>query len=680
MATRLSTSPSPISSATYTHNHLVAELAIYHLLTGRRLTRLIPHFTPESAIQTLLLTQSDRRLFLSFLTWAPRRLHFFRSSLPLQSLSFLLHCRHRLHSSALHFSRHLALSFPLGSIFNCLSSSLSLFTPPFPSLPFAVDLLIKSYSSLNNLSDALSAVSLVKSACFVPSLFAYNSILECMFRSWLPIYKIESFIVAMARSGVALNVYSYNILICGYCKRGYLDRAVRFLDEMEHADCSPNVFTFNTLIHWYCQCGKISEASELFSRMEKIVWPNLFTYNLLINGLCNEGKIKDAQKMFDKMRQRGLSPDIVSYNTLISGYCKTGDVHQAKVSQNKISLRRAGNFKRALKLVTEIRKRGLTVNEITITTIVHGFCNKGSTYDALLAMNEIKKCSIKPSVVCYNALINGYCILGHMNEALEIVKDMEEKGIRPNVVTYSIIISGYCKSCEFNRAEFSKEILQKGIKPGKIMYASLVDAFCKARKLFNAQEVFVEMLESGLQLNELTYRTLIDCHCQNGDLKSALFLHGKVIKKGALPDGVADNVLIKSLSKLARVKEAERALNKETENLLYKVQSQKLMHDSPDYNVIIEHCTKAGFKSVVSLLKGFCMNGLMDEADKVLHLMLERKWKPDASVYSMLIHGHATSGNAGKALRLYNDVVKDGFVPINNERCFGDKLFIFGKG
>ncbi|KAJ1701274.1 hypothetical protein LUZ63_001053 [Rhynchospora breviuscula] len=676
----MGTSTSPISSATYNANLLVAELAIYHLLTGRRLTRLIPHFTPESAIQTLLLTQSDRRLFLSFLTWAPPRLHFFRSSLPLQSLSFLLHCRYRLHSSALHLSRHLALSFPLHSIFNCLSSSLSLFRPPFPSLPFAVDFLIKSYSSLNNLSDALSAVSLVRGAGFVPSLFAYNSILDCMFRSWSSIDKIESFILEMARSGVSLNVYSYNILIRGYCERGELDRAVRFLDEMVRADCSPNVVTFNTLIHWYCQCGKISEASELFSRMEKIVWPNLFTYNLLINGLCNKGKINDAQKMFDKMRERGLSPDIVSYNTLISGYCKMGDVHQAQVSHNKMSSWKGGNFTRALKLVTEIWERGLTVNEITITTIVHGSCKKGSTDDALLVINEIKKCSIKPSVVCYNALIKGYCILGHMNEALEIVKDMEGKGIRPNVVTYSIIISGYCKSSDFDRAEFSKEIVQKGIKPGKIMYASLVHALCKASKLFNAREVFDEMLESGSQINELTYRSLIDCHCQNGDLKSALLLHGKVIKRGALPDGVTNNVLIKSLSKLARMKQAERALNKETEKLLYKAQEKKLMHDSPNYNVIIEHCTKAGFKSVLSLLKGFCMNGLMDEADKVLHLMLERKWKPDASVYSMLIHGHATSGNVGKALRLYNDVVKDGFVPINNERCFGDNLFILGKG
>ncbi|KAJ0482329.1 putative tetratricopeptide-like helical domain superfamily [Helianthus annuus] len=49
-------------------------------------------------------------------------------------------------------------------------------------------------------------------------------------------------------------------------------------------------------------------------------------------------------------------------------------------------------------------------------------------------------------------------------------------------------------------------------------------------------------------------------------------------------------------------------------------------------------------KSVVALLKGFCMKGLMNEADKVFDKMLQRKQAPTEAVYNVLIHGHCKGG------------------------------------
>jgi pentatricopeptide repeat protein len=92
-----------------------------------------------------------------------------------------------------------------------------------------------------------------------------------------------------------------------------------------------------------------------------------------------------------------------------------------------------------------------------------------------------------------------------------------------------------------------------------------------------------------------------------------------------------------------------------------------LYHEDPvpaniKYDALMHCCRKAEFKSVLALLKGFCMKGLMDEADKVHQSMLDRNWKLDGSVYSVLIHGHCRGGNVMKALSLHKQMLQCGFA------------------
>lgn len=138
-------------------------------------------------------------------------------------------------------------------------------------------------------------------------------------------------------------------------------------------------------------------------------------------------------------------------------------------------------------------------------------------------------------------------------------------------------------------------------------------------------------------------------------MEKAFLLHDEMIKKGILPDVVTYSVLINGLNKAARTKEAKR--------LLFRMYYEESIPENIKYDALMDCCTKAGFKSVVSLLKGFCMKGLISEADKVFELMLERKWKPDGAVYSILIRGHCRGGNVQKALELHKEMIQAGFVP-----------------
>lgn len=81
------------------------------------------------------------------------------------------------------------------------------------------------------------------------------------------------------------------------------------------------------------------------------------------------------------------------------------------------------------------------------------------------------------------------------------------------------------------------------------------------------------------------------------------------------------------------------------------------------YNTLIENCHNLEFKSALALMKGFCMKGLMNEADRVFESMLQKGYEPNEAVYNVIIHGHSKVGNIEKAYNLYKEMLRSGFVP-----------------
>lgn len=162
------------------------------------------------------------------------------------------------------------------------------------------------------------------------------------------------------------------------------------------------------------------------------------------------------------------------------------------------------------------------------------------------------------------------------------------------------------------------------------------------------------MVRRGLPPDEVTYTSLINAYCVEGELSKALRLHNEMMQKGFLADDVTYSVLINGLNKKARTNEAKR--------LLLKLFYEESVPNDVTYNTLIENCNNNEFKSAVGLVKGFCMKGLMSEADRVFKTMLQKNHKPNAAIYNLIIHGHCRSGNVHKAFVLYMDLEHCDFV------------------
>ncbi|KAJ6345880.1 hypothetical protein OIU78_008528 [Salix suchowensis] len=417
-------------------------------------------------------------------------------------------------------------------------------------------------------------------------------------------------------------------------KAGNLEMGLRFFEEMDRNGCLPNVVTYNTVIGAYCKLKRIDEAFKLLRSMGlKGLEPNLLTYNMVINGLCREGRIEETSGVLAEMGRKGFAPDEVTYNTLVNGYCKVGNFHQALVLHSEMlrnglspdvvtytslinTMCKAGNLNRAMGIFDQMHVRGLCPNGVTYTSLINGFSQKGFMDEAYRIWDEMIRSGFPPTVVTYNALLNGHCVSGRMEEAIGLLREMEGKGLSPDVVSYSTIIAGFSRNQELDRAfQMNEEMVEKGVSPDAITYSSLIQ----------------------------------------GDLKKALNLHDEMIKKGFLPDTVTYNVLINGLNKQARTKEAKR--------LLLKLFYDESIPNGITYDTLIESCSNIEFKSAVALIKGFCMKGLMNEADQVFEFMIKRNQKPNEAVYNVIIHGHCRDGNVQKAHKLYKEMIDFGFIP-----------------
>ncbi|XP_047321297.1 pentatricopeptide repeat-containing protein At5g39710 [Impatiens glandulifera] len=636
------------------------------------LDSLSSQFTPLSASYLLLHSQNNQNLILHFVNWAKNR-PFLDLQCKCQAVHILT--RFRQYKVAQSLVEDFAVNDAAAAedesgemVFRCLEESYHLCN----SSSAVVDLVVKGFSRVRMIQKAINIISLAKKSGLMPTVLSYNAVIDAIVRTHGSVELAEEMYDNMLRNRVSPNVFTYNILIWGLCRIKELDRGLWLFNEMQKNGCLPNVVTCNTLIDGYCKLRRIDDAFGLMNSMqEKGLDPNLITFNVIINGLCREGRMKETCEVLEKMKWMSYLPDEVTYNTLVNGYCKTGDFHQALVLHKEMvgnglspnvvtytslinSMCKAGNLNRALQLFDEMHVRGLFPNERTYTTLIDGFSQRGLLDKAQEILSKMVESGFHPSIITHNTLINGYCLVGKMEDALGIMKDMMGKGLSPDVVSYSTIISGYCRKMEIGLAfQMKQEMMNRGIIPDAVTYSTLIRGLCLEGRLPDAFHFLQEMWRMGLQPDECTYTTLINGYCTEGEIEGALHLHDQMIREGLLPDVVTYSVLINGLNKEAREKEAKQALFK------LSIPFEDLM----SYKRLMDGCSSSDFKNAAALIKGFCMKGLMNEADKVLEAMIERSCKPSEAVYNIMIHGHSVKGNLDRACGLYYEMIGLGFMP-----------------
>ncbi|XP_074268237.1 pentatricopeptide repeat-containing protein At1g79540-like [Silene latifolia] len=449
-------------------------------------------------------------------------------------------------------------------------------------------------------------------------------------------------LVEMRKCGVVIPSEAFLVLVSGYFKAGFGQKAVNSFGMMKDFDCKPNVFTFNAVLYGMVEEDVVLLALAVYNQMLKCnCVPNVATYSILIHGLCNIGKVEDALLLFDEMTERGILPNTVTYTIVLLGLCRAGRPFEA------IDL-----------LLNEMMSgKSCRPDRVTWDGLLAGFCKLGKVEEAFLLSNFFQTQGYVLGVKGHSCLIDGLFRVGRFEEANNwFHKVVEENVVAPDVVMYTIMIRGFCEVGRVKGAcRLFLEMTDKGVVPDTQCYNVLIKGFCDAGLLEEARSLKLEISQTDCFPDTHTNTILICGMCRNGLVREARQIFEEMEKHGCLPSIVTFNALIDGFCKNGRLEEACL--------MFYKMEME--IGGNPSLCLRLSQGTDRVMDkaSLQNLISGLCESGLSFKAYRLLTKLAENGIVPDIVTYNILINGMCRSRNMDGAFKIFRELQLMGESP-----------------
>ncbi|CAH8276014.1 unnamed protein product [Arabidopsis lyrata] len=474
-----------------------------------------------------------------------------------------------------------------------------------------------------------------------PGVYTYNIMINGYCKLGY-VVEARQYVCKMIQAGLDLDYHTYTSFILGYSRRMDVDSAFQVFKDMP---CR-NVVSYNHLIHCLCDAGRIDEAVSLFARMKDDdgLHPTTYTYNALIKGFCKKN-VHRAMRLLHEMRELNLVPNLVTYNLLVLGQCRSGNLdtayrllalmEQSGDLNNRAygciidSLCKSKRVEEAHALFDSLGKKD-KANVVLYNSLIDGYCKAGKLDDARLLF-EIMEGYCSPDSYTFTALIHGICIDGDLKEALSLVEKMVKMGIQLTACTRTILIRKMLKEGDFDEAHRCfRQMSSSGQKPDAQTYNSFVEAYCSAGRVQEAEGMMANMKEDGVTPDVFSYTLLIKAYGDLGMTCSAFDVLKRMYDATCDPSHQTFLALIKHLfeKKYAAGRGGETALE---------------LGDAPgtikwemvDFDIIVQLFEK----------------------------MVDHGCTPDENSYEKLILGMCKVENLGIAQRLFDQMEKRGMAP-----------------
>ncbi|KAH7843527.1 hypothetical protein Vadar_017714 [Vaccinium darrowii] len=556
-----------------------------------------------------------------------------------------------------------------------------------------LDSLMRAFLNAEMAPLALEMVDRMREVGVKPSLSAVNILFKLLLRigDYGSVWKLFR---DMVDKGPFLSNYTFNAMILGFVRKGYLEIGEYLSYVMEEFQFKPDACTYNILINAYCIRGRTSDGLALLRFMiERGCNPSNITFNTLINALCKEGNVVEARKLFDGIQEMGLSPNTIMYNTLISGYVKARDIKQANM------------------LFEEMRNSGVAPDGVTFNILVVGHYKYGREEDGNRLLRELSMSGLLPDSSLSDISVAGLCWAGRLDEAMGILEEMLEKGMNVSVIAFNSVIAAYSNAGLEERAfEAYKLMVNYGLSPSSSTCSSLLMALSIKGRLLEAKELMSAMIDKCFPVNKVAFTILLDGYFKTGDIPAAQGLWEEMERRGMSPDAVAFSAIIDGLSKAGLVEEAYGAFLKmsrkgfvpnnyaynsliggfvncgrlsEALKLEKEMRQRGLLPDVFTMNIIINgFCKQGRMKSAIdtfmdmhrmgltpdivtynTLISGYCKAFDMVNLDNFVNKLHASGWDPDITTYNIRIHGFCSSRRMNRAVMMLDELVSSGVVP-----------------
>ncbi|KAK7322451.1 hypothetical protein VNO77_25831 [Canavalia gladiata] len=278
-----------------------------------------------------------------------------------------------------------------------------------------------------------------RSQRFMPNAKMYTVLIY----GWCKLGRVQmaqAFLKEMVELGIEPNVFTYNVLLNGVCRRVSLHPEERFertirnaeevFDEMRRSGIEPDVTSFSIVLHVYSRAHKPQLSLDKLRLMkEKGICPNVVTYTSVIKCLCSCGRLEDAEDLLEEMVMTGVTPCAATYNCFFKEY------------------RGRKDGKSALRLFKKMKDDGLCVpTSHTYGILIRMFLNLNMVGSVKEMWSDMKETGAGPDLDLYTVLIHGFCQSRNWREACHYFVEMIENGFLPQKVTFEILYRGLIQS------------------------------------------------------------------------------------------------------------------------------------------------------------------------------------------------------------------------------------------
>nr|XP_027124300.1 pentatricopeptide repeat-containing protein At1g09900-like [Coffea arabica] len=298
-----------------------------------------------------------------------------------------------------------------------------------------LDSLMRAFVNADMGSQALKIWDRMREVRIRPSLSAVSIFFALLIRvgDYGSVWKLFR---DMIQRGPCPNIFVYNVMILGFCRKGCVRTGESLLFLMRKYGCEPDVIAHNLLISAYCVRGWTSHALNWAHFMaESGCEPSTATFVTIINALCKEGNIVEARKIFEEMQEMGVSPGTVTYNALMDGHVKAREIGNYKYGREDDGNR----FLRELSMMALIPD--CSISDMSIS----GLCWAGRLDEALHLLKTMLEKGIPVSIIAINSLICAYSRAGLHEKAFEVYNIMTKFGLTPSASTSTSLLIGLTK-------------------------------------------------------------------------------------------------------------------------------------------------------------------------------------------------------------------------------------------
>lgn len=465
----------------------------------------------------------------------------------------------------------------------------------------------------------------------------------------------QSFFCIMLKYGLPPDVYSYNILIHGLFIAGLMEEALEFAHDMERSAIGPDLVTYNIILKGFQLLGPIDGSWRLLDKMLLDgLNPNLVSC-LIMEFLCKNGRVFDALKFLHETESVGLSCHPVIYSVLIHWLCKHGETQKAMLLYQQrtppdtlaqSSLLSSLSLQQSRKFFETLRRTNPVEDIVWYNIMIDRFVKNGNTEAAVILYGQILTRGIGPTVVTLNSLIYGFCRQGNFSEARMWFDFIENStGENPSSISYTILMNAYSE--ENGNIEtimdLFKQMKAENVTPTFVTYTVIIKGLCKELRLQESIQWLKEMYDKGLKPDQITYNIIIHCALKVKDIQRALNLYSEMVWRDLFPTPATHNVLINGLCMQGDLHRADMFFD-------------SLQHKSIE---------KVAY---TTLIKAHCVKGSISKAKKYFCEMMDMGYEVSIRDYGAVINRLCKRCLSYEAKRVFYQMLYDGVLP-DHEIC-----------